>query len=76
MNDPAEGAFTITFSDTVEVTRVPRSIYVTTSGTLRVKMVSGDTVSFAGMVGGMVYPFRIRQVYQTGTTVAGVVGLY
>jgi hypothetical protein len=76
MNDPAEGAFTITFSDSVELTKVPRGIYVTTSGTLRVKMVNGDTVSFGGIVGGMVYPLRIRQVYQTGTTVAGVVGLY
>jgi hypothetical protein len=66
-------------SDTVPLTKIPRALFVTTSGSygnLRVKMVNGDVVTFAGVVGGGVYPFRVQQVYLTGTTCITVIGLF
>jgi hypothetical protein len=38
-------------------------------------MVSGATVVFTGMQGGMIYPLRVARVLATGTTAAGLVGL-
>jgi hypothetical protein len=79
MNDPAEGAFVCTMSDTLPLTKIPRALYITASGgsgSLRVKMVNGDIVTFDDIVTGGVYPFRVQQVYLTGTTVTTVVGLY
>jgi hypothetical protein len=38
-------------------------------------MLSGETVTLAGVLGGAIYPLRVAQVLATGTTATGLVGL-
>ncbi|WP_209426783.1 hypothetical protein [Pararhodobacter sp. SW119] len=72
---PAERAEAIVPSDSAELPRATRAIYVGGAGDLRVRMISGEAVTFAGMQAGMSYPLRLRQVLATGTTATGLVGL-
>ena len=76
MIDPAEGAFAITPSDTENFDEDTRAIFVGVSGNLKVTMANGDTVTFTGVLGGMVYPLRVRKVWDDGTSAESLVGLY
>ncbi len=75
LTSPARSAQAITPSDSAALAQVTRGLYVGQSGSVRVKMASGDLVTFAGMQGGMAYPLRVAQVLATGTTATGLVGL-
>ncbi|WP_103336446.1 spike base protein, RCAP_Rcc01079 family [Pseudotabrizicola formosa] len=75
LDSPAEAASPITASDTQPLPLATRAIYVGGPGTLRVTMVSGDTVTLTGVLGGMIYPLRVSHVLATGTTASGLVGL-
>lgn len=72
---PAERAEPIVPDDSADLPRATRAIYVGEAGDLRVRMISGDTVTFVNMQGGMSYPLRLRQVLATGTSATGLVGL-
>ncbi|MEO0745700.1 MAG: hypothetical protein AAFU86_13465 [Pseudomonadota bacterium] len=72
---PARDADPITPSDANDLTAATRAIYVGETGSLQVRMVSGQTVSFANMQAGVIYPLRVAQVMATGTTAGGLVGL-
>lgn len=75
LSAPALGAAAITPSDAGALPDPVRAIYVGTGGTLRVRMLSGETVTLAGVLGGAIYPLRVAQVLATGTTATGLVGL-
>ncbi len=75
LTSPANQPEAITPSDATELTHVTRALYVGQSGNVRLKTVSGDTVTFANLQGGVVYPFRAVQVFATGTTAADLIGL-
>jgi hypothetical protein len=72
---PAREAFAITPSDTADLAQPSRAIYIGGSGTLRVRMLSGDVVDFSGLLGGAIYPFRVAQIMQSGTSATGLVAL-
>lgn len=72
---PARAAAAITPSDSLPLEQTTRAIYVGQTGTLRVRMASDEVVTFAGLLAGVVYPFRVVQVMATGTTAGGLVGL-
>jgi hypothetical protein len=72
---PARDASPITPDDANDLTAATRAVYVGVAGNLRVRMVSGQTVSFDAVQAGVVYPFRVARVLATGTTAAGIVGL-
>jgi hypothetical protein len=72
---PATAAFTITPSDTLDLPEVTRAVYIGASGALAVRMSSGQTITFSGVIGGSTLPIRIDRVLATGTTATGVVGL-
>jgi hypothetical protein len=72
---PARAAIAITPSDSVPLPNTTRAIYVGQPGNLRVRLASDDVVTFVGVQGGAVYPFRVEQVMATGTTAGGLVGL-
>lgn len=72
--EPAVGAFAITPNDSTVFSRIPRAIYIGNSGSLKVDMESGDTVTFANVPVG-VLPITVTRVYATGTTASNLIGL-
>jgi len=74
---PASNGFVISPSDTADLDRPTRGIYVGGAGNLTVTFVeSGEAVLITGVLAGTVYPFRVKRVYSTGTTATLLVGLY
>jgi len=72
---PATEPEPISPSDGEELGTVTRALYVGQTGNVRLRLLSGATVTLANMQGGMLYPIRVRQVFATGTTAADIVGL-
>ncbi|MFZ5749506.1 MAG: spike base protein, RCAP_Rcc01079 family [Pseudomonadota bacterium] len=72
---PIQDADPVVPSDSLPLPKATRGIYVAASGDLRVRLVSGATVTFAAVPAGSVLPVRVTQVMATGTTAAGIVGL-
>lgn len=72
---PATYAEAVTPSDTNELTRVSRALYVGNTGDVAVVMSSGGTITFAAVPSGTLLPVRVRQVKTTGTTASGIVSV-
>lgn len=73
---PARKAFTISPSDSSELTYVTRGIYTGAGGAIAVILVDDtSSVTFANVPAGIVLPLRARQVKSTGTTATGLIGL-
>lgn len=72
---PATTPEAITPSDTADLTHATRALYVGQTGNVRVRTTSGDTVTFANVAAGTLYPIRVLQVYATGTTASDLIGL-
>jgi hypothetical protein len=75
LDSPAASAEAVVPSDAAPLAAPARALYVGSAGSLRVVMLAGQTVSFAGVQAGMVYPLRVTQVLATGTTAGGIVAL-
>ncbi len=74
MVDPAGGAVAISYGGGDQTITVPsRAVYVSTAGDLKVDMLDGTTVTFTGLLVGMIYPIRFTKIYQTGSTATGLV---
>lgn len=73
---PARGAFEITPSDTVNLPRITRGIYVGGAGNIHVLMENGSDATFNSVSAGAVYPLCVVKVYSTGTTATNMVGMY
>ena len=74
LTSPATSAFEVIPSDTNDFPNVSRAIYVGGSGDLRVRMQSGQVVTFIEVSG--VLPLRGSRVLETGTTATDIVALY
>jgi hypothetical protein len=74
MSDPAIGAVAISYGGgDQDLSAYPvRGIHCNTAGDFKVDMVDGTTVTIT-CIAGVVYPYRIKTVYQTGSTAAGVI---
>jgi len=72
---PAQDATAITPSDSLALPRATRGLYVGGAGDLRVQMISGEVVTFTGVLAGAYYPLRVAQVMATGTTATALIGL-
>ena len=75
-SSPAQLAFAVTPSNTVDLAQVTRGIYVGVSGDLKVDMVAGGTVTFVDLAAGMIHPIAAKRIYQTGTDATNIIGLY
>jgi hypothetical protein len=75
LTSPATHGFTVTPSDTIDLFEVTRAIYVGSGGALAVRLLSGQTVTFAGVSAGSILPLRADRVVATGTTAGSIVGL-
>lgn len=75
LNAPASEAEAITPDDQADLPWVTRALYVGTAGSVRVIMLSGETVDFAQLQAGIMYPLRIRRVLAAGTDATNLVAL-
>ena len=76
LTGPASKAAAITPSDTVDLTSVPRALYCTGEGTVRVTMrLGGDPVDLPMLV-GIPLPVRVTRVWDSGTDATGIVGVW
>ncbi|SNR72005.1 spike base protein, RCAP_Rcc01079 family [Puniceibacterium sediminis] len=75
MESPVAHAVAITPSDTADLTRLTRAIYVGGAGDLRIDLADGSTVTFVGMPVGW-HPIRVARVRATGTTATDIVGCW
>ncbi len=74
LSSPARRGYPITPSDASELATLPRAIWVSGAGTLRLRLVEGDDFTIT-VPAGVLLPLRASQVYATGTTATGLVGL-
>ena len=72
---PAYGAVAITPSDTVDLTKPCRALYIGSAGDLKVIMQDDTTVTFASVAVG-IWPFAVKRIYATLTTASSIIGLY
>lgn len=71
-NDPAIGATSFAAAtDYTSLVGNVRAVYVATAGALQCVMADGSAVTFAGLLAGIVYPFKITSIVGAGTTATG-----
>lgn len=75
LDSPATSGEVIVPNDTTDLPHATRGIYIGSTGSLAVVLVSGDELTLNGVQAGTIYPLRIARVRATGTTAAGLVGL-
>ena len=74
---PIMNGFAVTPSDTVDFTNSTRCIIIGGGdGTLVGITIGGDTLTFAGLITGVVYPFAFSRINSTGTGATTIVGMY
>lgn len=66
--------FNIAKSDTVDLENDTRALIIGTEGDIKITDDKGVVGTYAMPAG--VFPIRIRRVWSTGTTAAGLVGIY
>lgn len=73
---PSASAFAITPSDSVDLTKAIRGIYIGGAGNLSVILEDDSVeVTLTGVVAGSIYPLRAKRVRSTGTTATSLIGL-
>jgi hypothetical protein len=71
----ARHIFGITPSDTNNLLRTVRSIYIGGDGNVRLTSIEGDLVNFVGLKAGTILPVMTLKVWSTGTSATSLVGL-
>ena len=76
LSQPARRSFAITPHATMEITPLPKAIYVGGGGdiTLRAADSNSDTV-FRNLAPGQILDVRVRYIRAAGTTATSIVGL-
>lgn len=72
---PSNQFFDITPNDGVDLTIVPRAIYIGSSGHLAVLDEFGNSVIFNNLFQGTFLPIRVSRVLATGTSAALLIGM-
>jgi hypothetical protein len=73
---PASSCFAIVPSDTEELPRATKALYIGTGGTVVLRSLNGsEDVTFTNVPSGGILDVRTRAVRSTGTTAADIVGL-
>ena len=71
---PASRAISVTTHNTNRLTNMSRALYVGTAGDIRVRMLSGEIITFKNVQGWL--PIRVIQVFTTGTTASDIVAVW
>jgi hypothetical protein len=74
-SDPAHYAAAVTPSDTVDLAAASTAIFIGGGGNLRVTMLGGGIVTFAGLSVGW-HPIRVTRVWSTSTTATNIVAVW
>ena len=76
LSKPAVNASVVTPSDTTDLARPARGLYIGGAGDIRLDTVGGQTnVLFAGTVTGSIVPVQATRIRATGTTATNIVAL-
>lgn len=71
---PGVGGFAITPSDSEDLIKPVRGIYVGTTGDLKVTKVNGDIMDYPNIAAGVIHPIAAKRVWATGTTASDLRG--
>ena len=63
-------------SDSNDLPKVTRALFVGQPGDVTLILHSGQTVTLGGLQAGALYPLRVRRVLATGTSADNIVGLW
>ena len=66
----------ITPSDTQNLPREARGVYIGTGGHMKITTQYGKTVIFKNLVRGQILPVQVWKVWQTDTTASDLIALY
>ncbi|RDC59693.1 hypothetical protein HME9302_00885 [Alteripontixanthobacter maritimus] len=73
---PARACFAVSPSDTENLPRVPKALYVGTSGDITLRCADDNLdVIFRNVPAGMILDIRVTNVRASGTTAADIVAL-
>jgi hypothetical protein len=72
---PAEEAFAVTPSDSVDLQTISRGLYVGVSGNVKVTTFADSVVTFVGLAAGIIHPIRAKRVWATGTDATSIVAV-
>ncbi|SFR19308.1 spike base protein, RCAP_Rcc01079 family [Poseidonocella sedimentorum] len=75
LSSPPSRMLEVTPDDNADLPVASRCCNVTTSGTLRITTVHGDTATLF-VAAGIAFPIRARRIWATGTDATGIVALY
>jgi len=76
ITSPAADCFAITPSDTQDLPKATKAIYVGTGGDIVLRPLNGDQdIVLANTIGGSIIDIRVRAIRATGTTALDIVGL-
>jgi hypothetical protein len=73
---PSDRYEAVTPSDTVDLTKPCRSLYVGVAGNVVAVTTADDTVTFTGVVAGEILPIVAKRINSTSTTATDIVALY
>jgi hypothetical protein len=75
-SEPSSNPFVVALSDTVDLTRVAKALYVGGSGNIVLIAEDSDTaLTFSNVPSGYILPVRVRRILLTGTTATNILGL-
>lgn len=77
---PAGYAWAVTTSDSIDIAKHTRAIYIGGDGNVACEMFDPttnklSTVTFVGLVAGIVLPVRTKRILTTGTTATNIIAL-
>ena len=73
---PAEGAATITPSDSTNFTVICRAVYVGSAGNINGVLRDGSVVTFLNVPSGSILPVGFSRINATNTTATNLLALY
>lgn len=76
LESPIVNMFTITPSDSSNLPFVTRALYVGGDGDVKLTTLGDETVTMTGMKAGVIYPIRVKKVFDSDTSATGLIGMY
>ena len=73
---PARDAAAVVPSDLLDLSDLPRAIYIGQGGSVSVRMAGGQTVQFSNAQAGSFLPIRAKGINATGTTASNLVAMW